>query len=264
MTGAPVTTVTEAAQRLRQAEETGTPCAPVRDLIAAGGLAAAYAVQGVNRDHWQRAGRRIAGRKIALSSPAARTMMGATEPAFGILYADMVMADGDTVAAGRVLQPRLEGEIALVLERDLVLEQPTLADCLRAVAYAVPAIEVVGCRIAGLDAKLLDLVADNASGGAIVLGSPARRLDGLDLRRQTMTMTKNDTQIASGSGAAVLGHPLAALAWLAARLVSDEMPLRAGEVVMTGTFFGMHPAAPGDRVAIDAPGLGRCEVEFAA
>jgi 2-keto-4-pentenoate hydratase len=256
--------IDEAAARLRQAEETNTPCAPIRDLFAEGDLNAAYAVQAVNRAHWLKTGRQLIGRKVAVSAKAAQKAMGLSEPAYGMLYADMLMGDGDEVAVDRVMQPRLEGEVAVVLERDLVMERPTLVDVLRAVAYVVPAIEVVGCRIAQLDTKAVDLIADNAGSGTFVLGATARKLDGLDLRRMTMTMTKNGEQVASGTGALVAGAPLHALAWLAARMVKDELPLKAGDVVMTGTFFPMLPASPGDRIEVHAEGLGRCEVSFAA
>lgn len=254
--------IQDAAERLRQAYDSGIACAPVRDLLA-GDMKAAYAVQALNRDHWLKAGRRAVGYKIALSNRAAQKAMNLAEPAYGILYADMLMGDGDEVAPGRVMQPRVEGEVAIVLDRDLDMEQPTLADVIRAVGYCLPAIEVVGGRIANLDAKPVDLVADNANGGAFVLGAPARRLDGLDLRRMTMSMTRNGSPAGSGTGEAVYGSPLHALAWLAAKLVADEMPLHAGDVIMTGTYFAMQAAAPGDRFEVDAEGLGRCAVSFA-
>jgi 2-keto-4-pentenoate hydratase len=144
------------------------------------------------------------------------------------------------------------------------MEQPTLADVLLAVGYCLPAIEVVGGRIANLDSKPVDLVADNARGGAFVLGAPARKLDGLDLRRRGMSLTKNGSPAGSGTGEAVYGNPLHALAWLAGRLMRDEMPLKAGDVIMTGTYFAMQAAAPGDQFEIAAEGLGRCAVGFAA
>lgn len=253
-----------AAIRLRVAEETMKPCAPVRELFAAPDLATAYAIQAFNREYWLKNGRRIVGRKVALSARAAQKAMGLTEPAWGTLYADMLLGDGDEIPAGRIMQPRLEGEVAIVLERDLTMEKPTLVDVLRAVGYAVPAIEVVGCRIANLDTKPFDLLADNAGGGAFVLGSPARKLDGLDLRRLGMSMSVNGAQVTAGKGDMVYGNPLHALAWLAGRLVAEEMPLEAGDVVMTGTFFAMLPAKPGDHVEIVAEGLGRCEVSFGA
>lgn len=255
--------ITEAADRLRQAYESGIACAPVRELLS-GDMKAAYAVQALNRDHWLKNGRRAVGYKIALSNRAAQKAMNLTEPAYGILYADMLMGDGDEVAANRVMQPRVEGEVAIVLDRDLDMEQPTLADVIRAVGYCLPAIEVVGGRIANLDSKPVDLVADNASGGAFVLGAPARRLDDLDLRRMSMNLTKNGSPAGTGTGEAVYGSPLHALAWLAGKLVADEMPLHAGDVIMTGTYFAMQGAAPGDQFEVIADGLGRCAVSFAA
>lgn len=251
-----------AAARLLAAFETGTACAPIRDIIAEGDLASAYAVQALNRDHWLKTGRRAVGYKIALSAKAAQKALNLKEPAYGVLYADMLMGDGDEVAKDRVLQPRVEGEVAIVLERDLNMEQPTLADVIRAVGYCLPAIEVVGSRIANADAKPVDLIADNANGGAFVLGSPARRLDGLDLRRMGMAMHKGGKEIISGTGENVYGSPLHALAWLAGRLVLDEMPLKAGDVIMTGTYFAMQAAGSGDQFEVVAEGLGRCAVGF--
>ena len=252
-----------AAARLLTAYESGVACAPVRDLLA-GDMKAAYAVQALNRDHWLKNGRHSVGYKIALSNRTAQKAMGLSEPAYGILYADMLMGDGDEAAANRVMQPRVEGEVAIVLDRDLDMEQPTLADVIRAVGYCLPAIEVVGGRIANLDAKPVDLVADNANGGAFVLGAPARRLDGLDLRRMSMSLTKNGSPAGTGTGEAVYGSPLHALAWLAGKLVQDEMPLKAGDVIMTGTYFAMQAAAQGDQFEVIAEGLGRCAVSFAA
>lgn len=252
-----------AAARLLAAHDSGQTCAPIRDIIAEGDLASAYAVQALNRDHWLKSGRRAVGCKIALSAKAAQKAMNLKEPAYGILYADMLMGDGDEVAAGRVLQPRVEGEVAIVLDRDLNMEQPTLADVIRAVGYCLPAIEVVGSRITNADAKPVDLIADNANGGAFVLGSPARKLDGLDLRRLSMVMHKGGKEIIGGTGENVYGSPLHALAWLAGRLVLDEMPLKAGDVIMTGTYFAMQAASAGDRFEVVSEGLGRCAVSFA-
>lgn len=253
-----------AALRLRESAETGRACAPVRDLFPENDLASAYAVQALNRDHWLKQGRRAVGYKIALSARAAQKTLNLKEPAYGVLYADMLLGDGDEVANGRVMQPRVEGEVAILLDRDLNMEQPTLADVIRAIGYCLPAIEVVGSRILNADAKPVDLIADNANGGGFVLGSGARKLDGLDLRRMTMAMLKGGSEIISGTGENVYGSPLHALAWLAGRLVLDEMPLKAGDVIMTGTYFAMQPASPGDQFEVIADGLGRCSIGFAA
>lgn len=256
-----MTDIAAIARALRDAAETKTPIPPVRDALG-NDLALARKVQEANRDHWRAAGRRVAGRKIAVSSPQAQTALGATAPAWGWLYADMLLADGAAVPADAVLHPKLEGEVAMVLGRDLTMPQPTMADALAAVDWCMPAIEIAGSRIANGAAKIADLVADNANSGLVVLGSPARRPGGLDLRRLGMSLAKNGSHIASGSGAAVAGHPFAALAWLAGDCVALGQPLRAGELIMTGTFFPMQPAAAGDAFELEAREFGRCEVRF--
>lgn len=256
-----MTDIAAIAKTLRDAAETKTPVPPVRDALS-NDLDAARKVQEANRDHWRAAGRRIAGRKIAVSSPQAQAALGASGPAWGWLYADMLLPDGATVAADAVLHPKLEGEVAMVLGRDLVMPQPTMADALAAVDWCLPAIEIAGSRIANGGAKIVDLVADNANSGLVVLGSPARRIDGLDLRRMGMRLVKNGAEIAAGTGAAVAGHPFAALAWLAGDCVALGQPLRAGELVMTGTFFPMQPALAGDAFELDAGDFGRCTVTF--
>ncbi|MBP6819230.1 fumarylacetoacetate hydrolase family protein [Ferrovibrio sp. MS7] len=257
--------IAQAAERLRQAESSVTACEPVRGLLGTEtDLRTAYAVQRANREHFISQGRRLIGRKIGTSSPAALKMFGISAPTYAMLYHDMVLNDGDTIPAGRLIQPRLEAEVAVVLERDLDMPNPTLVDTLRAVGYVVPAIEVVDSRIINTATNIVDLVADNVSGAFFVLGSVARKLDGLDLRRASGLLYRGDEVIGQGTGAAVWGNPINALAWLAAKQVKAELPLRAGDVVMTGTYCPMQPAKPGDAIAIEIQGLGRCEVNFAA
>jgi 2-keto-4-pentenoate hydratase len=255
--------VAQAAQRLRDAEASGTPCAPVRELLPPNDLVAAYDVQQLNSDAALAAGRRLSGRKIGLTALAVQKQLGVDQPDYGALFADMERGDGDEIAAGAVLQPRAEAEIALILERDLAHEQPTLADLIRAVAYAVPAIEIVGSRIANWDIRIVDTIADNASSGLYVLGGPARRIDGLDLRSCRMTMSKNEQQASSGDGAACLGNPLHAALWLARRMVKSGTPLRAGDTIMTGALGPMVAAQPGDVMVAEISGVGSVRTVFA-
>jgi hypothetical protein len=121
----------EAAERLRAAHDNGQPCRPVRDLIEADDIASAYAVQDSNTRLWIRQGRRLVGRKIGLTSHAVQKQLGVDQPDFGMLFADMAVCDGEPVQAGRVLQAKVEAEIAFVLERDIKIEQPTMADVMR-------------------------------------------------------------------------------------------------------------------------------------
>ncbi len=255
--------VSEAAERLREAHATGKPCAPVRDLLPQGDLAAAYAVQETNTERWIADGRRPVGRKIGLTALAVQRQLGVDQPDFGMLYADMALGDGEEIALHRVMQPKIEGEIAFVLDRDITVEQPTLADLARAVGYAVPAIEVVGSRIANWDIRIVDTIADNASSGLFVLGGPPRRLDGLDLRLCGMVIEKRGEPVSVGAGAACLGHPLNAAIWLARKMVEIGRPLLAGDVIMSGALGPMAAIAPGDAAELRISGLGSARAAFA-
>ena len=188
------------ALSLREAYRTGVPCAPIRDLVDAGDVTAAYAIQEINTRHWLAQGRRLVGRKIGLTSAAVQKQLGVDQPDFGMLFADMAACDGEPVAPGAVLQAKVEAEIAFVLDRDLSVEQPTMADVLRAVAYAVVAIEIVGSRIANWDIRLVDTVADNASSGMFVLGNTPFALGGLDLRDCRMQMLRGGETVSTGVG----------------------------------------------------------------
>ncbi|MCX4911268.1 2-keto-4-pentenoate hydratase [Streptomyces sp. NBC_00878] len=253
--------VVKAADELREAARTNTPCAPVRTYVS--GLEAAYAVQRVNVGRAVAAGRRIVGRKIGLTSPAVQTQLGVDQPDFGTLFADMAVPEGSPVAAGRLLQPKVEAEVALVLGSGLPHRDCTVVDVLRATDFALPALEIVDSRVADWDIGIVDTVADNASSGLFVLGGTPVPLTGLDLRGVRMTMTRGGEAVSEGTGADCLGSPLNAAAWLASTLAGMGDPLRAGDVVLTGALGPMAVAAPGDRFEAHISQLGRVTAEFA-
>ncbi|MEW1657632.1 fumarylacetoacetate hydrolase family protein [Streptomyces sp. NPDC093707] len=250
-----------AARLLLDAQATGTPCSPVRELID--GTDEAYAVQECLTRSWLAAGRRPVGRKIGLTSQSVQRQLGVDSPDFGMLFADMAVPDGAEIPAGAVLQPRAEAEVALVLERDLTHERHTIADLLRATAFALPAIEVVGSRIRDWDILLTDTIADNASCGMYVLGNRPVQLADVDLRLCGMVLERRGQQVSTGTGAACLGHPLNAALWLADTLVRCGHPLRAGDTVLTGALGPMVPTAPGDVLEARIEGLGDVRVAFA-
>ena len=252
-----------AAQRIRGAMKSGRPCKPVRDLIKKGDLDAAYAIQQTNTDIWIKDGRRPVGRKIGLTAKSVQAQLGVDQPDYGVLYADMEVVDGDEIDASRLMQPKVEGEIALVLDNDLVNEQLTLVDLMDSVAYALPAIEIVGSRIAKWDITILDTIADNASSGLYVLGTKPVGLHELDLRMCGMVMENRGDQVSVGAGVACLGNPLNAALWLARKMVAMGMPLMAGDTIMTGALGPMAPVTPGDVVEVRIGGLGSVRAVFA-
>lgn len=261
--------ISEIAGLLAAAEDSRTPCAPLRERIleaaASAGIdpvACAYAVQQYNAQRRIAAGARVVGRKIGLTSVAVQQQLGVDSPDFGMLFADMAFGDNEEIPLARTLQPKVEAEIALVLERDLTFERHTYADLISATAYALPAIEVVGSRIENWNIKLLDTVADNASSSLFVLGSRPVKLGRFDLATCTMTMERGGETVSSGSGAACLGNPLNAALWLADMMVKVGTPLRAGEVLLTGALGPMAAVAPGDRFVAQIGGLGEVRAVF--
>jgi len=224
--------------------------------LAAHGVDAAYRVQELNiARHLGPSVRRV-GRKIGLTSPAVQRQLGVNEPDFGSLLSDMAVPDGGSLAASAVLQPKAEGEIAFVLAADLDMPAPTAADILRATAFILPAIEIVGSRVENWNIALIDTVADNASSGMFVLGSPARRPLDFDFAGCAMRMTFDGREVSAGTGRACLGNPLNAVAWLAGRMQALGVPLQAGELILSGALGPMAAPPPGAVVELGISGLG--------
>ena len=249
------------AERLRRAYAEG-PIAPVRGELDGPTAELAYEIQEINTRHWSAAGRRIVGRKIGLTSKAVQQQLGVDQPDFGMLFADMEAPNGGEVPAARLLQPRAEAEVACVLDRDLTDPDPATSEVLRAIAYVLPAIEIVDSRIQDWKISLVDTIADNASSALYVLGTEPRATSDADLRLCGMVLTKNDAVVATGAGAACLGHPLNAVRWLAATMVAKGRPLRAGDVVLSGALGPMTAVAAGDLVRAEIAGLGTVCVKF--
>lgn len=257
----PERSIEEAARRLLHAQESGVPAEPVRDLIGATDIDLAYRVQQRVIAARQEAGAEVIGRKIGLTSDAVQRQVGVDQPDFGFLLDQMRFDDGEPIPTATLLQPRAEVEIAFVL--GTAVEDPEDPAAVRAaVEYASAAVEVVDSRVRDWDVAITDTVADNASSGVFVLGSERVPLDAFEPREVTMSLVRDGEEVSSGTGAACLGDPLAALAWLARAATRYGSPLRAGDVVLSGALGPLAPVAAGQVFTATISSLGTVVARF--
>lgn len=250
------------AQKLYQAERDRKPIAPLTGAYPELTTEEAYPIQLENISRRVREGSRIVGKKIGLTSKAMQRMLGVDQPDYGHLLDTMAAANGRSVPIDTLLQPKVEGEIAFVLKRDLRGPGVTEQDVLSATDYVAPAIEIIASRIQDWKIKLPDTVADNASGGMFVLGDAKVRVDEVDLRLVGMVLEKNGEVELTGAGAAVLGYPPRAVAWLANKLAEFDIRLQAGEIILSGAFMAALEVKKGDVIAVEVDRLGSARVTF--
>lgn len=236
---------------------------PLRDYLAPVDIAGAYAVQEINTRFWEGQGRKIVGRKAGLTAKAVQTQLGVDQPDFGVLFDDMAVADGGFLDPARCLQPKAEAEIAFVLGADLPSADTTPEQVANAVATVHAAIEIVDSRIADWKITFSDTVADNGSSAFFTLASEGKPLNGLDIYTAGMVMEINGEIVSLGAGAAALGHPLNAAAWLARTLAARGEPLKAGDILLAGALGPMVTLQPGDHVVARVGGLGTCSFTYA-
>ncbi len=264
MTRADGRIIEEAANRLWEAGSRREPCRPVRELIGADGVASAYAVQEFNIARRLKGGARPVGRKIGMTSVAVQKQLGYDQPNYGMLFADREVPNGECAPPNRLMQPRAEAEIAFILGRDLKHEELTIADVMRAVDFAVCAIEIVDSRIANWDIRITDSIADNASCGMYVLGNRPRRIIDVDLTLCGMVARLNGKVASVGVGGASLGNPLLAMLWLAHTVAAAGQPLKEGDIVLSGALGPIVPLSDGDLFEAEIDGLGSARIVLPA
>ncbi|MEW6635623.1 MAG: fumarylacetoacetate hydrolase family protein [Actinomycetota bacterium] len=244
------------ARRLDEAWENREPIAP---LTESDGLAVdqSYAVQSRWTGMRLERGERLVGRKIGLTSPAMQEQMGVNEPDYGSLWASRyypAQTGRTEIPADVFLQPRVEGEIAFLIGKPLEGTNVTPQEVLVATEALAVAVEVVDSRIEDWRIKLPDTIADNASYGGFTLGPWSRSLREADLRTLGMLIHQNGQPVVQGIGAAALGGPARAVAWLANKLTSFGVKLEPGDIVLSGALGRATPAEKGDVFVLEAYG----------
>lgn len=254
--------IAEIADAVHQARTNLKQIKPLRETYALDTFEDAQKVQDYNTDRWIKQGRRMVGRKIGLTSKVVQEQFGVNEPDFGILWADYAFEDRSTISMRQLMQPRMEAEVAFVMERAIDNPEASLQELIAAVAYALPAIEIVDTAIENWNIKLFDTIADNASAGGYVLGTSPRKVTDVDLRLGGAVMSRNAVPVSLGVGAACLGHPLNATLWLARKMASLGRPIGAGDIVLSGALSPMTPAAANDVYSVEIQGFAPVQVAF--
>jgi 2-keto-4-pentenoate hydratase len=256
------TVIRELADELWQADRTSVPIEPLTDRHADLVIEDAYAIQSHNIQRRISAGAQVRGRKVGLTSLPMQRLLGVDEPDYGVIVDDMLVEDGDPIDLARLVQPRVEAEMAFVMDRDLAGPGVTAATALASIAGVLPAVEIVDSRVADWRIKLVDTVADNASSGLLVLGGTLHRVLDLDLRLLGVVVSRGGRLLDTGAGAAALGNPARCVAWLANKLAGFGDSLRAGDIVLPGAVHSMVPVSAGDVFRADFAHLGAVTVRF--
>lgn len=249
-------------ERLVQAEVHKMPIEPLTDVFPSITVDDAYQIQLAQIQKKVSNGAVIVGKKIGLTSKVIQKMFQVDEPDYGHLLDNMMYVDGDTVALDELIQPKIEFEIAFKLKRDLKGPGVTPLDVINATDYVVPAFEIIDSRIKDWQIRFEDTVADNGSSSKAIIGGSPTRIEDIDLQHIGMVVYKNGEYLDSAAGAAVMGNPIRAVAWLANSLGEYDIGLHAGEIVLSGALSAAVPIEDGDTFTAEFAHIGSVSASF--
>jgi len=252
----------ELGDQLYGAQTSRAPVDPLTTRYPDISIEDAYRIQKVIVDRRLLAGEKIVGKKIGVTSKAVMNMLGVHQPDFGHMLDGMIFGDGDAIQSSTLIQPKAEGEIAFILKKDLIGPGISASDVLAATEGVMACFEIVDSRICDWEIKIQDTVADNASCGVFVLGDRMVDAREVDLRNCGMVLEKNGEIVVTGAGAATMGSPVNAVVWLANTLGRLGIPLKAGEIILSGALGAMVPVQAGDNLRVTIGGIGTCAVRF--
>ena len=254
--------VKDLARRLYEAWQDCRVLEPLTDSYPGLTLEDAYAVQFELLNHRLEPGARVIGKKLGCTNIVAQQVLGTEEPVFGHLLDTTLIDDGADVGLGGLIQPRVEAEIAFILKTDLRGPGLTARDAISAIDYISPAIEIADSRIRDWRIKLADFVSDNASSGMFLLGESKVSPQALDLSCVQARLEKNGEVVAQGNGNDVLGNPILGVVWLANNLARTGECLKAGDVILSGSFVMPQAVSKGDHITAIFEDLGSTSVRF--
>jgi len=250
-----------AAQVLARCDQVQTVDAIADDFVRLG-IDDAYRVQLALVAQRCARGEQIVGRKVAFTSRGTMTQFGVQESAFGTILSGGIFTDGAVVPVSRFPAVGAEAEIAFILGEEIKGPGITIAQVLKATEGVVPAIEIINLCISRTPWNALEVIATNAVHGGIVLGGQMTPIDGLNLRYEGMVAEVDDEPVGSGAGVEVLGHPAAAVAWLANKLGEFELALRPGDIVLSGSIIRMLEVKAGQTVKVTFSRIGSVGARF--
>lgn len=231
-------------------------------------FADAYAIQNAWRAVQIARGETIVGHKIGLTSKAMQEAVGIKEPDSGFLTQSMMFGDGDVAPCARFIGLRIEAELAFVLKAPLVGTHVTAEEVLEATDYVTPALEILDTRFFRADAEtgrtrtVFDTISDNAANAGVVVGDKRIAPRSVNLTWIGAVVRKNGAVEETGLAAGVLGDPAIAVAWLAARMHANGDHLKAGDLVLAGSFIRPIEVGPGDAIVADYGPHGTVSVRF--
>lgn len=254
--------IQEAATLLLEAEKTKQAIKPLTVSYPDITVDEAYYIQLEQIHRKVEKGAVIVGKKIGATSKAIQQMFQVNQPDYGHLLDDMMFVEGETISLDQYVQPKVEFEIAFVLKKDLKGSNVTVLDVVEATDYIMPAIEIIDSRIENWQIQFEDTVADNGSSAGAVIGGKPTSLANIDLAHIGMVVSKNGEYLDSAAGAAVLGNPLRAVAWLANSLGKYDVSLKAGEVVLSGALTAAMPIEDNDTFTAEFDHIGTVTASF--
>ncbi|MDR7869150.1 MAG: fumarylacetoacetate hydrolase family protein [Sporomusaceae bacterium] len=255
-------TILQLARELYAAESGHAPIAALTDRHPGISNDEAYQVQLAGMRLRMAEGHVIVGKKIGLTSKAMQSALGVFEPDYGYITDRMMALEGEPLSLSELIAPKVEAEIAFVLKEDLVGPGITVAKVLQATAGIMPALEIIDTRIKDWKIKIQDTIADGASIGKVIVSGRLVPVEECDMRLMGLVLEKNGETVATAAGAAVLGHPANAVAWLANKLAAYGITLKAGEIIMSGSLTAACPVAAGDSMRASFDRLGVVGARF--